>query len=125
MDTKLYNSIKKEIYENEKHPLAVQKLLVLKGMSEEDAINAVSEVRTQERNKLISNANINMILGIILIIAGIIGIILINSKQDLKVKDFIIQFKRRYSDKSKMNFKVLLILIKFYLSSLFKKMRFF
>ena len=52
----------------------------------------------------------------------ILSDILINSKQDLKVKDFIIQFKRRYSDKSKMNFKVLLILIKFYLSSLFKKL---
>ena len=50
---------------------------------------------------------------------------LINSKKNLKIKDFTIVFKRRYNDKSKMNFKVLLILLKFYFASILKKMRFF
>jgi dolichol-phosphate mannosyltransferase len=47
---------------------------------------------------------------------------LINSKSSLVVKDFFIQFKRRYEDKSKMNSKILLILIKFYIVSFFKKL---
>ena len=46
---------------------------------------------------------------------------LINSKDEIKIKDYFIIFKRRYNDKSKMNFRILLILINFYLSSLFKK----
>ncbi len=50
---------------------------------------------------------------------------LINSKKNLKIKDITIVFKRRYNDKSKMNFKILLILIKFYLVSILKKMQFF
>ena len=50
---------------------------------------------------------------------------LINSKKKLKIKDVSIVFKRRYNDKSKMNFIVLLILIKFYFVSIFKKMQFF
>mgnify|MGYP001330582358 FL=1 len=36
---------------------------------------------------------------------------LINSKNDLRIKDFYIIFKRRYDVKSKMNFKIVLILI--------------
>jgi|TARA_B110000037_G_C17005198_1_gene458961 dolichol-phosphate mannosyltransferase len=51
----------------------------------------------------------------------ILADILINSKQKLTIKDFNIQFKRRYNDKSKMNLKILIILIKFYLISIFKK----
>ena len=50
---------------------------------------------------------------------------LINSKKDLKIKDVSIVFKRRYNDESKMNLKILLILIKFYFVSIFKKMQFF
>mgnify|MGYP001361677309 CR=1 FL=1 len=51
----------------------------------------------------------------------ILADILINSKENLVVKDFIIKFKRRYEDKSKMNLRVLLILIKFYFESIVKK----
>ena len=47
--------------------------------------------------------------------------ILINSKNDLNVNDFIIKFKRRHGDKSKMNFKILMILVRFYIISVFKK----
>ena len=49
---------------------------------------------------------------------------LINSKKNLVVKDFFIIFKRRYNDKSKMNLKVTLILISFFIVSIFRKMRF-
>ena len=52
----------------------------------------------------------------------ILADILINSKNDLIVKDFFIRFRRRNSDKSKMNSKILLILIKFYFFSIFKKL---
>mgnify|MGYP006125660231 FL=1 len=55
----------------------------------------------------------------------ILADILINSNQKLIIKDFNIQFKRRYNDKSKMNLKVLVILIKFYFLSIFKKIQFF
>ena len=48
--------------------------------------------------------------------------ILINSKKELVIKDFFIKFKRRYSDRSKMNLKILLILIKFYIVSIIKKL---
>ena len=48
---------------------------------------------------------------------------LINSKKSLKTKDYFISFKRRYSDKSKMNFKILYILIQFYLTSLLNKFK--
>ena len=51
----------------------------------------------------------------------ILADILINSKQKLIIKDFNIQFQRRYNDKSKMNLKILIILIRFYLISIFKK----
>ena len=53
----------------------------------------------------------------------ILADILINSKKDLKTKDIIIKFERRYDSKSKMNYKILYILIKFYLFSLLKKLR--
>ena len=52
----------------------------------------------------------------------ILADILINSKPKLKTKDVFINFKRRYESKSKMNYKILLILIQFYLISLFKKL---
>ena len=52
----------------------------------------------------------------------ILADILINSKNNLIVKDFFIRFKRRYDDKSKMSLKILMILIKFYLISIFKKL---
>ena len=52
----------------------------------------------------------------------ILADILINSKNILIVEDFFIKFKRRYDDKSKMNLKILMILIKFYLISIFKKL---
>ena len=55
----------------------------------------------------------------------ILADILVNSNQKLIIKDFNIQFKRRYNDKSKMNLKVLVILIKFYFVSIFKKIKFF
>ena len=47
---------------------------------------------------------------------------LINSRKPLRVKDYLISFKRRYNDKSKMNYKILYILIQFYLISLFKNL---
>ena len=46
---------------------------------------------------------------------------LINCKQTLKTQDVNINFNRRYNSKSKMNYKILFILIYFYLKSLFKK----
>ena len=46
---------------------------------------------------------------------------LINSKQNLKIKDITIDFNRRYNSKSKMSLRVLFILIQFYLLSLVKK----
>ena len=52
----------------------------------------------------------------------ILADILINSRGKLKSKDIYIDFKRRYESESKMNFKILLILIQFYLRSLFKKL---
>ena len=55
----------------------------------------------------------------------ILADILINSKNDLIIKDFIIKFKRRYGDKSKLNFRILIILIRFYINSVFKKLQFF
>ena len=50
----------------------------------------------------------------------ILADILINSKTDLKTKDIFIKFERRYDSQSKMNYKILYILIKFYFFSLFK-----
>ena len=47
---------------------------------------------------------------------------IINSKPRLKTEDIYIDFKRRYQNKSKMNYKILLILINFYLISLWKKL---
>ena len=47
---------------------------------------------------------------------------IINSKPRLKTEDVYINFKRRYHNKSKMNYKILLILINFYLISLWKKL---
>ena len=55
----------------------------------------------------------------------ILADILINSKDDLIVKDLIIKFKRRHGNRSKMNFRILIILIRFYIESIFKKMQFF
>ena len=52
----------------------------------------------------------------------ILADILINSKKELSTKDVFINFKRRYESKSKMNYKILIILIQFYLISLFKKL---
>ena len=46
---------------------------------------------------------------------------LINSKAKLKTKDITINFNRRYESESKMNLRILLILIQFYIISLFKK----
>ena len=46
---------------------------------------------------------------------------LINCKQNLKTQDININFNRRYNSKSKMNYKILFILIHFYLKSLFNK----
>ena len=46
---------------------------------------------------------------------------LINCKQTLKTQDVDINFNRRYNSKSKMNYRILLILIYFYLKSLFNK----
>ena len=45
----------------------------------------------------------------------ILADILFNSKSKIKVNDYIIVFDRRFKDKSKMNFKTLLNLIKLYL----------
>ena len=52
----------------------------------------------------------------------ILADILINSKQNLIVRDISINFDRRYESKSKMNYKVLLIIIYFYLRSIIKKL---
>ena len=52
----------------------------------------------------------------------ILADILINSREKLKTKDMYIDFNRRYESESKMNFKILLILIQFYFRSLFKKL---
>jgi dolichol-phosphate mannosyltransferase len=51
----------------------------------------------------------------------ILADLLINSKKKLKTVDYFITFKRRHSDKSKMGFKILLILFQFYFFSLLKK----
>ena len=51
----------------------------------------------------------------------ILADILINSKTKLKAKDVPINFNRRYESESKMNIKILLILINFYIISLIKK----
>ena len=47
---------------------------------------------------------------------------IVNSKSILKTQDVYIDFKRRYQNKSKMNYKILLILINFYVISLLKKL---
>jgi len=52
----------------------------------------------------------------------ILADLLINSKTKLKTKDVFIDFNRRYESESKMNFKILLILIQFYVTSLVKKL---
>ena len=46
---------------------------------------------------------------------------LINSKEDLVTKDVFINFNRRFKSESKMSFKILLILVRFYFFSLSKK----
>lgn len=48
--------------------------------------------------------------------------ILINSKSKLITKDIYIDFDRRHKDKSKMNFRILFILVQFYITSLLKKL---
>jgi len=52
----------------------------------------------------------------------ILADLLINSKAKLKTKDIFIDFNRRYESESKMNTKILLILIQFYVTSLMKKL---
>ena len=52
----------------------------------------------------------------------ILADILINSKSNLKIKDYYIEFKRRYENESKMSSKILFILIEFYFRSLVKKL---
>ena len=52
----------------------------------------------------------------------ILADLIINSKPKLKTEDIYINFKRRYYNKSKMSYKVLLILINFYLISVWKKL---
>ena len=52
----------------------------------------------------------------------ILADIIINSKENLQIKDIYIDFKRRYESSSKMNTKILFILIQFYLKSLIKKL---
>lgn len=52
----------------------------------------------------------------------ILADILINSKSKLITKDIYIDFDRRHKDKSKMNFRILFILIQFYITSLLKKL---
>ena len=52
----------------------------------------------------------------------ILADLIINSKPKLKTGDIYIDFKRRYHDKSKMNYKILLILINFYLISVCRKL---
>ena len=53
----------------------------------------------------------------------ILADILINSKNELIVKDFFIRFKRRYDNKSKMSLKILMILINFYIISIITKLQ--
>jgi len=53
----------------------------------------------------------------------ILADLLINSEKKLKTVDYFITFKRRYSDKSKMGLKILLILVQFYFFSLLKKIK--
>ena len=52
----------------------------------------------------------------------ILADLLINSKAKLKTKDVFIDFNRRYESESKMNIKILLILIQFYVTGLIKKL---
>ena len=52
----------------------------------------------------------------------ILADILINSRDKLETTDVYIDFNRRYESESKMSFKILLILIQFYLTSLLKKL---
>lgn len=52
----------------------------------------------------------------------ILADLLINCNPKLKTSDVFIDFKRRYKNTSKMNSKILLILIQFYLISLTKKL---
>ena len=52
----------------------------------------------------------------------ILADLIINSKPRLKTEDVYIDFKGRYKNRSKMNYKILLILINFYLLSLWKKL---
>tara|TARA_B100000989_G_scaffold147850_1_gene110136 strand:- start:286 stop:996 length:711 start_codon:yes stop_codon:yes gene_type:complete len=52
----------------------------------------------------------------------ILADILINSKENLVVRDISIKFDRRYDSKSKMNYRILLIIIYFYFRSVFKKL---
>ena len=52
----------------------------------------------------------------------ILADLIINSKPKLKTEDVYIDFKKRNQNKSKMNYKVLLIIINFYLISLCKKL---
>ncbi len=52
----------------------------------------------------------------------ILADLIINSKPRLKTEDVYIDFKRRYQNESKMNYKILIILIYFYLISLWKKL---
>ena len=52
----------------------------------------------------------------------ILADILINSKSKLITKDIYIDFDRRHKDKSKMNFRILFILVQFYITSLLKKL---
>ena len=51
----------------------------------------------------------------------ILADLIINSKPRLKTEDVYIDFKRRYQNKSKMNYKILLILINFYLIKFMEK----
>ena len=52
----------------------------------------------------------------------ILADILINSRDKLETTDVYIDFNRRYESESKMSFKILLILIQFYLISLLQKL---
>jgi dolichol-phosphate mannosyltransferase len=51
----------------------------------------------------------------------ILADLLISSRKVLKTKDLKIVFDRRYNSKSKMSYKVLLVLVQFYFTNLFKK----
>ena len=46
---------------------------------------------------------------------------LINSKIKPTTEDYFINFKKRYRDKSKMNFKILILLIQFYFYCLYNR----